>query len=149
MKVIPKTTPGKKYPLVSARNFSDLKILGKFQIGRKLFQRRPTLSIFWEGKSTLWTNTGQDWNFQRTLRVIGPYEFRWGNSYGPIIGPYLFLGKLVWTNGPESSSKVSPYTGIGPWMALPSWGCILEVTLRGQERIRVATPAEPCGEKKN
>ena len=37
-----------------------------------------------------------------------------------IIGPYLFLGKFVWTNGPESSSKVSPYTGIGPWMALPS-----------------------------
>ena len=44
-----------------------------------------------------------------------------GNSYGPIIGPYLFLGKFVWTNGPESSSKVSPYTGIGPCMALPSW----------------------------
>ena len=43
-----------------------------------------------------------------------------GNSYGPIIGPYLFLGKFVWTNGPESSSKVSPYTGIGPWMAIPS-----------------------------
>ena len=32
----------------------------------------------------------------------------------------LFLGKFVWTNGPESSSKISPYTGIGPWMALPS-----------------------------
>ena len=45
-----------------------------------------------------------------------------GNSCGPIIGPYLFLGKFVWTNGPESSSKVYPYTGIGPWMALPSWG---------------------------
>ena len=43
-----------------------------------------------------------------------------GNSYGPIIGPYLFLGKFVWTNGPENSSKVSPYTGVGPWMALPS-----------------------------
>ena len=42
-----------------------------------------------------------------------------GNSYGPIIGPYLFLQKFVWTNGPEGSSKVSPYTGIGPWMALP------------------------------
>ena len=41
-----------------------------------------------------------------------------GNPYGPIIGPYHFLGKFVWTNGPESSSKVSPYTGIGPWMAL-------------------------------
>ena len=33
---------------------------------------------------------------------------------------YLFLGKFVWTIGPESSSKVSPYTGIGPWMAIPS-----------------------------
>ena len=53
-------------------------------------------------------------NFRRTFRTIGPYEFRDGNSYGPIIGPYLFLGKFVWTNGPESSSKVSPYTGIGP-----------------------------------
>ena len=30
-------------------------------------------------------------------------------------------GEFVWTNGPESSSKVSPYTGIGPWMALPSF----------------------------
>ena len=46
-------------------------------------------------------------NFQRTLSAIGPYEFR-GNSYGPIIGPYLFQGKFVWTNGPESSSKVFP-----------------------------------------
>ena len=49
-----------------------------------------------------------------------------GNSYGPIIGPYLFLGKFVWTNGPESSSKVSPYTGIGPWMALPSYWPVLQ-----------------------
>ena len=48
------------------------------------------------------------------------HTFSWGNSYGPIIGPYLFLGKFIWTHGPESSSKVSPYTGIGPWMALPS-----------------------------
>ena len=37
-----------------------------------------------------------------------------GDSYGPIIGPCLFLGKFVWTNGPESSSKVSVLTGIGP-----------------------------------
>ena len=72
------------------------------------------------GKSTLWTNTGQDWNFQRTLSAIGPYEFRGKFIWTPIIGPYLFLGKFVWTNGPESSSKVSPYTGIGQWMALPS-----------------------------
>ena len=45
-----------------------------------------------------------------------------GNSYGPIISLFLFLGKIVWTNGPESSSKVYPYTGIGPWTALPSLG---------------------------
>ena len=32
----------------------------------------------------------------------------------------ISVGKFIWTNGPESSSKVSPYTGIGPWMALPS-----------------------------
>ena len=44
-----------------------------------------------------------------------------GNLYGPIMGPYLFLvGQFVWTNGPESPSKVSPYAGIGPWMAFPS-----------------------------
>ena len=56
-------------------------------------------------------------NFERhwSIRISGG-KFIWTT----IIGPYLFLGKFVWTNGPESSSKVSPYTGIGPWMALPS-----------------------------
>ena len=34
--------------------------------------------------------------------------------YGPMIGPYEFPPKLVCTNGPESSSKVSVLTGIGP-----------------------------------
>ena len=29
-------------------------------------------------------------------------------------------GKSSWTNGPESSSEVSPETGVGPWMALPN-----------------------------
>ena len=37
--------------------------------------------------------------------------------WAPLV--HTFLGKFVWTNGPGSSSKVSPYTGIGPWMALP------------------------------
>ena len=72
-----------------------------------------------ELKSTLWTNTGQDRNFQKTLSAIGPYAFRgkfiWTNHWS-----IPFPGKFVWTNGPESSSKVSPYTGIGPWMAFPS-----------------------------
>ena len=31
-----------------------------------------------------------------------------GNSYGPIIGPYLFLGKFVWTNGLNFLLKFSP-----------------------------------------
>ena len=39
-----------------------------------------------------------------------------------------FKGRFVWTNdpfalcanGPQSSPKVSPETGIGPWIALPS-----------------------------
>ena len=57
-------------------------------------------------------------NFQRTLSALVHMNFG-GNSYGPIIGPYLFLGRFVWTNGPGSSSKVPRYTGIGPWMALP------------------------------
>ena len=35
------------------------------------------------GKSALWTNTGQDRNFQRTLSAIGPYKFQ---------------GKFIWTN---------------------------------------------------
>ena len=35
------------------------------------------------GKSALWTNAGQDWNFWRTFRAIGPYQFR---------------GKFIWTN---------------------------------------------------
>ena len=53
-------------------------------------------------------------NFERhwSIRVSG--EIHMDQSL-----VYLFLGKFVWTNGPESSSKVSPYTGIGPWMALP------------------------------
>ena len=58
-------------------------------------------------KSALWTNAGQDWNFQRSLSAIGPYEFRgkfiWTNHWS-----IPFPGKFVWTNGSESSSKVSP-----------------------------------------
>ena len=40
----------------------------------------------------------------------------------------ISVGKFIWTNhwsipltnGPETSSKVFPYTLIGPWMAIPS-----------------------------
>ena len=59
-------------------------------------------------------------NFERHWSI--PF---WGNSYGPMIGPYLFLGKFVSTNGPESSSKVSPYTGIGPYGSSQRHGCML------------------------
>ena len=31
-------------------------------------------------------------------------------TYGPMIGPYELPPKFVWTNGPESSSKVSVLT---------------------------------------
>ena len=55
------------------------------------------------------------------MGAIGPYEFQgkfvWTNGTFA-----LFSGKFVWTNGAESSSKVSPETGIGPWMALPNMG---------------------------
>ena len=82
-------------------------------------------------KSTLWTNTGVGQNFQRDLGAIGLHEFQgkfiWTN------GPFaLFSGKFVWTNGAESSSKVSPETGIGPWMALPR-----ELFLCQRERRRI------------
>ena len=46
-------------------------------------------------------------NFEHHWSILISGEF----MYGPIIGPYLFLGKFIWTNGPESSSKVPPYTG--------------------------------------
>ena len=71
------------------------------------------------GKSTIWTNACQNWNYQRTLSAIGPYDFRWKfiwTNHWSI----PFLGKFVWTNGLEHFSKVSPYTGIGPRMVLPS-----------------------------
>ena len=74
----------------------------------------------WAGKSTLLANTGQDWTFRELWAPLVHTNFG-GNSHGPIIGPYLFLGKFRWTNDPESSSRVSPYTGIGPWMAIPRW----------------------------
>ena len=62
-----------------------------------------------------------------------------GNSYGPIIGPYLFLEKFVWTNGPESSPKVSPYTGIGPVMAFRR-----ELKLEAEVHLCVTTAVLEC-----
>ena len=56
------------------------------------------------GKSHPWTNTSVGGNFRRTFRTIGPYEFP---------------PKFVWTNGAQSSLKVSVLTGIAPKSALP------------------------------
>ena len=69
---------------------------------------------FSAGKSHPWTNASVGGNPRRTFRTIGPYEFPQGNSYGPMIGPYDFPPKFVWTNGAQSSVKVSVLTGIGP-----------------------------------
>ena len=54
-------------------------------------------------------------NFERHWSMQIPGEIHMDQSL-----VHTFSGKFVWTNGLESSSKVSPYTGIGPWMALPS-----------------------------
>ena len=62
-------------------------------------------------KSTLWTHAGVDQNFRR-LGAIG--LCKWNNPLVP-----CFQGKSVWTNRAESLPKVSPKTGIGPWMVLP------------------------------
>ena len=56
-------------------------------------------------------------NFERHWSIrISVGKFTWINHWSM----RLFLGKFVWTNGPESSPEVSRYTGIGPWIALPS-----------------------------
>ena len=60
----------------------------------------------------------------------------WTNPLVP-----CFQGRYVWTNGPESSSKVSPETGVGPWTALPSHDCRLAmfiVTFVGAACVEMA-----------
>ena len=64
-------------------------------------------------------------NFERRWSIPFPGEihmdqsfvhtFSWGNSYGPMVLKVLL--------------KVSPYTGIGPWMALPSYYIINSETI--------------------
>ena len=65
------------------------------------------------GKSHPWTNASVGGNFRRTFRTIGPYEFpqekAWTNDWSIGIAP-----EIVWTNGAQSSLKVSVLTGIGP-----------------------------------
>ena len=54
-------------------------------------------------------------NFERHWSILISGEIHMDQSL-----VHTYSCKFIWTNGPESSSKVSPYTGIGPWMALPS-----------------------------
>ena len=59
------------------------------------------------------------------------HTFSWGNSYGPI--------------GPESSSRVSPYTSIGPWMAPPSKignAAIFQIAVKSQRFEIAERPAK-------
>ena len=91
---------------------------------------------------SIWTNTSQDRIFHRTLSAMAhwciPSSGEIHMDRGPIIGPCLFLGKLVWTNGPESSSRVSPYTGVGPWMALPRFGPV-KPEKQKREKLKIQT----------
>ena len=52
------------------------------------------------------------------MRISGG-KFIWTT----IIGPYLFLGKFVWTNGPESSSKVPPTLALVHGLLFPARSC--------------------------
>ena len=63
--------------------------------------------------------------YRSRLKLSENFECHWsilrGNSYGPIIGPYLFLGKFVWTSGPESSSKVHGWLFPAYYVLCGSW----------------------------
>ena len=95
-------------------------------------------------KSTLWTDAGVDQIFQRDWEPLVHMNFR-GNPYGPIPWCLAFRGTSVWTSGAESPSKVSPQTGIDPWMALPAWRRSQPTlswsdVLRSGEKIYTHTP---------
>ena len=54
-------------------------------------------------------------------------EIRMDQSLGALFSGEICMESILWTNGRESSSKLSPQIGIGPWMVLPSKGtCGLE-----------------------
>ena len=56
-------------------------------------------------------------NFERHWSILISGEIHMDQS----LVHTFSLGKFAWTNGRESSSKVSPYTGICPWMAFPRY----------------------------
>ena len=81
---LPKQSPlqsGKLLPRVEERLAWDSVVVCfdiPYVVERRSTLRIPKGGVFStvsekSGKSTLWTNTGQDWNFQRTLSAIGPY----------------------------------------------------------------------------
>ena len=114
-----------KYRQVSPNVTKDHKIseiVRKCRLSRPLRSRHPLLDCtelsLVAQRRALYGPIPVDQSFQRNLGAVSPFEFQgkfvWTN------GPFaLFSGKFVRTNGPKSSPKVSPETGIGPWMALP------------------------------
>ena len=65
------------------------------------------------GKSHPWTNTSVGETLEELSGPLVHTNFP-RKRYGPMIGPYEFPPKFVWTNGAQSSLKVSVLTGIGP-----------------------------------
>ena len=65
------------------------------------------------GKSHPWTHTSLGETSEELSGPLVHTNFP-RKRYGPMIGPYEFPPKLVWTNGAQSSLKVSVLTGIGP-----------------------------------
>ena len=90
-------------------------------------QNAPSKQIFFRscrGFSKFREERSMD-QYRSRPKLSENFEHHWsipisgGNSYGPIIGPYLFLGNSYGPMVLKVLQKVSPYTGNGPWMALP------------------------------
>ena len=96
----------------------------KFEASKNTTLKRHSSKIASTEKSTLWTDAGVDQNFQRDLGAIGPYEFQGKSAWTNRLVPCFFSGEICHDNGPESSSKFPPETGIVPQMALPSSSAI-------------------------
>ena len=83
---------------------------------RRYFRGRcpiPVLVPEKAGKSHPWTNASVGETLEELSGPLVHTNFP-RKGYGPMIAPYEFPPKLVWTNGAQSSLKVSVLTGIGP-----------------------------------
>ena len=93
--------------------FFNAKFPGKHEenIHKILLESRQSKVI---GKSHPWTNTGQDWNFQRTFRTIGPYEFPqekvWTNDWSIWISPEISMDQ--WRSKFSESFSLDRYWSI-------------------------------------